>query len=411
MLGEVSVEVGNEQPVAWNDWRAVDHALRSIAVRRAALDAEEARWLRAAEEIEIWRPLGMVSATDYMEPVLGYAPHAANERLRVARTLGALPDTERAWANGRLNFSAVRELTRVATRATEGAWIDAVADKSVREIEELVAGHRPGDLPTDPADPDLRMHVVRFELPPEVYAALREARLVLEEEHGRRLSDSELVAALASAVLDGRAGAEPDGRAKHQIAVTICERCRQGWQQGAGAKIAIGAGAVERAECDAQHIGSIDAEGPDRAHQDIPPAVARLVWRRDFGRCRVPGCRSARGLEIHHIVRRADGGTHEAGNLIVVCSSCHQAHHDGRITIRGSAQQIDVQRPAGQSHVGLSEKSHTLADAKTALVGLGWKPSTAAAAIDGALAELGADPPLERLIYVALSKCWKVATS
>jgi hypothetical protein len=407
MLGEVSVEVENEQPVAWNDWRAVDRALRSIAVRRAALDAEEARWLRAAEEIEVWRPLGMVSAIDYMERILGYAPHAANERLRVARMLGALPETERAWAGGRLNFSAVRELTRVATRATEGTWIDAVGNKSVREVEELVAGHRPGDLPTDPADPDLRMHVVRFELPPEVYAALREARLVLEEEHGRRLSDSELVAALAGVVLDGHS----DGRARHQIALTVCSRCRQGWQEGAGAKIAVGPAVVERAECDAQHIGSIDGEAPERAYQDIPPALARLVWRRDFGRCRVPGCRSARGLDIHHIVRRADGGTHEASNLVLVCSSCHQAHHDGRITISGSAEQIDVQRPAGQSHVGLSEKSTTRSDARTALFGLGWKSPTAAAAVDAALAELGADPPLERVIYVALSKCWRVATS
>ena len=39
------------------DWRAVDTALRSIAKRRAALDAEEARWLRAAEALQIWREL------------------------------------------------------------------------------------------------------------------------------------------------------------------------------------------------------------------------------------------------------------------------------------------------------------------------------------------------------------------
>jgi hypothetical protein len=366
--------------------------------------------LRAAEEVEIWRPLGMVSALDYMERVLGYTPHAACERLRVARMLSALPETERAWACGRLNFSAVRELTRVATRGTERAWIAAIGDKSVREVEELVAGHRPGDLPDDPADPDLRMHVVRFELPPEVFAALRQARMVLETEHGRRLSDSELVAALASSVLDG-GPVEGNGRAKYQIAVTVCERCKQGWQEGAGAKIAIGAAAVERAECDAQHLGSIDAAIPERAYQDIAPAVGRLVWRRDCGRCRVPGCRSARGLEIHHIVRRAEGGAHEPSNLILVCSSCHQAHHDGRITISGTTDELVVERPAGQSHVGLSEKSATRADAKAALVGLGWKPATAAAAVDSALAELGADPPLERLIYLALSRCWRVTTS
>ena len=31
------------------------------------------------------------------------------------------------------------------------------------------------------------------------------------------------------------------------------------------------------AMCDAQHIGSIDGAPPERAHQDVPPSVVRLV--------------------------------------------------------------------------------------------------------------------------------------
>src|SRR5262245_63082036 len=105
------------------DWRAVDRALRDIASRRAALDAEEVRWLREAEALQIWRPLGMVSALDYLERVLGYAPRTAQDRLRVARALGALPQLTAALASGQLLISAVRELSRVATPSTEAAWI------------------------------------------------------------------------------------------------------------------------------------------------------------------------------------------------------------------------------------------------------------------------------------------------
>src|SRR5690349_10318532 len=72
-------------------WEDVDVALRSIAKRRAALDVEEARWLRAAEQVELWRELGMVSMLDYMERALGYGPHNAKERLRVAHALEELP--------------------------------------------------------------------------------------------------------------------------------------------------------------------------------------------------------------------------------------------------------------------------------------------------------------------------------
>jgi hypothetical protein len=81
------------------DWRTIDRALREIRCKRAALDANEARWLRAAEDLQIWRPLGMVSALDYLERVLGYAPRTAQDRLRVARALGTLPEMSRRTGN------------------------------------------------------------------------------------------------------------------------------------------------------------------------------------------------------------------------------------------------------------------------------------------------------------------------
>ena len=327
------------------DWRAVDRALRAIRRKRAVLDAEEARWLRAAEEVQIWRPLGMVSALDYMERVLGYAPRTAQDRLRVARALGTLPALSDALASDDLSYSAVRELTRVATPATESAWIEAARGKSLRQIEELVADHKPGDRPDDPPDPEARTRVVRFELSPETFALLRQARTVLDDEHGTNLADDDFVAALCHGVLDGAPESEPTGRARFQIAVAVCPRCRAGWQEGAGARVAISGAAVERAMCDAQHIGSLDGDAPERAHQDIPPAVVRFVWRRDGGRCRVPGCRSARGLEIHHLVHRADGGGHEPQNLALLCSACHLAHHRGALAIGGTADQLEVQRP------------------------------------------------------------------
>lgn len=340
-----------QRPRPESDWRIVDRALRAIRQRRAALDAEEARWLREAEAVQIWRPLGMVSALDYMERVLGYAPRTAQDRLRVARALGDLPQLTAALAADELAFSAVRELTRVATPGTEAAWIAAAAGKNLRQIEELVADHRPGDRPDDPPDPQARTHVIRFELAAETFALLRQARTVLDDEHGTNLSDDGFVATLCSAVLDGATGTETTGRAKYQIAMTVCQRCRQGWQEGGGTQVAIEAAAIDRAMCDAQHIGSIDSIIPERAYQDIPPSTARLVWRRDGGRCRVLGCRSARGLEIHHLVHRADGGNHDASNLCLLCSACHLAHHRGALTITGTADQLEVRRP-GAPQVG-----------------------------------------------------------
>jgi hypothetical protein len=336
-------------------WEVVDGHLRRVAKRRATLDADEARWLRRAEVVQVWKPLGMVNLLDYMERTHGYSPHAAQERLRVARALAGLPMLERAFARGRLGYSAVRELTRVATPTTEGAWVKAAVGKTLRDLEPMVANHQPGDHPDDPPMPALRTHKVMFELPPESFATYRQAHQTLDDEHGRRLTLPEVMDVFARRAIASAPINESTGRATYQIAVMQCPCCKQGWQEGGGELIPVSAAVVERAACDAQWVTSIadGAQARVKATQDIPPSTIRYIYRRDHGRCRVPGCRSTRCLEIHHIIHREHGGTHDPSNLVLICSSCHQAHHDGRLLISGTADQLGVVRPAeAKSHVG-----------------------------------------------------------
>jgi hypothetical protein len=377
------------------DWQSVDHALRRIAKCRSMLDVEEARWLREAERMQIWKPLGMVSMLDYCERVLAYTPHVASERMRVARALAELPLIEDAFAHGTLAFSAVRELTRVATAETERRWLDRATGKTVREVEELVSGHDHGDDPDDPPDPEAKLHALRWLLPADVYARYRQAVTTLSNDHGRHLEPPEIVTAFCDAVLDRAANTtEPTGRAKFQIALKVCSACDRASQEGGGTVIPIDGTALERARCDAQHIGSLDGEAPERASQDIPPSVVRFVWSRDAGRCQTPGCRSSVGLEIHHVVPRADGGGHEPSNLRLACSSCHMGFHAGTLT-------LDGRRPnAPCAHT--VEETPVLAEARDALVGLGWKRSTARAAVHAAASHVGLGAPLETVIREAL---------
>jgi hypothetical protein len=61
------------------------------------------------------------------------------------------------------------------------------------------------------------------------------------------------------------------------------------------------------------------------------------MFARDHHRCTAPGCRSARNLDIHHIIEQANGGTHELCNLCLLCSGHHSALHAGLLTMRGEA--------------------------------------------------------------------------
>src|SRR5678815_438363 len=201
------------------DVEAVENALIRIGRQRAALDAEEASWLREAERVEVWNGRGLPNAIAYLEQVLGYAPRTAKEKLRVARALEALPELTAALAAGTLHYSAVRELTRVVTPATERAWIAAARTKTnLRGIEELVSGHRPGDLPTDAPDDEARLHRVTWLVSGETFALMRQARTVLDDERGTNLDDDAFAAAAFASVLGGADDGEAPNQARHQVA-------------------------------------------------------------------------------------------------------------------------------------------------------------------------------------------------
>jgi hypothetical protein len=315
-------------------WRVLHQRLCGISKRRAALDAEEARCLREAIAVQLWRRLGYVHLNEYLERELGYAPQAGTERIRVALALAQLPRIEASLGEGVLSFSAVRELSRVATVDTEQAWLDAAHGKNLRQIEAMVSGKKPGDRPEDPARPELVNRILRLELSPSAFAAFRQVQAVLADEHGGRLDDSALIEALCRRALEHRASSE---RPAYQIAFTVCESCRRGWQNGAGREIEVSAEVLDRARCDAELIGSLDANKPAHVTSTITPRLRRQVLARDHHGCTVPGCRSARNLDVHHIQFRSDGGRNELSNLLTMCSGHHALLHEGQLIVRGEA--------------------------------------------------------------------------
>jgi hypothetical protein len=246
---------------------------------------------------------------------------------------------------GNVSWSSVRELTRVATRATERDWLEASRGRTVRELEKLVSGHRSGDLPGDAKDWHAERHVLRFEVSGEVLASFREAQAKLRRDAGGPLDDDSTLLLMARQVLGGPTD---DGRASYQITLTVCEACERATQTGLGEALPISAEVTEMASCDAQQIKGIHTESrsrrqsstknqaariaaggadggaethvgdefpgerqlsagppPQRASQAISPAVRRAVLLRDRHCCQVPGCRHATFVDVHHLRARA----------------------------------------------------------------------------------------------------------
>jgi hypothetical protein len=125
------------------------------------LDFDEGERLLEALRASAHERLGFGSFVEYVGRLFGYAPRLTHDKLRVAEALEALPELGKALREGQASWSCVRELSRVATRETEHAWLEAARGRSVREVERRVSGHQRGSLPSDPSSPQAERHVLR----------------------------------------------------------------------------------------------------------------------------------------------------------------------------------------------------------------------------------------------------------
>jgi 5-methylcytosine-specific restriction endonuclease McrA len=348
-------------------WLQAHRALSRLAKQRASADAAEGKCLLAALRAATHVHLGFGSFNEYVERLFGYNPRSTQEKLRVAEALEHLPDMAGALERGELSWSACRELTRVAVPETEREWLVLAETKTVRQLEQLVAGAKPGDTPSSPRDPSLVRHVLRFEVSAETLALFREAQRMLRRHSDERLDDDTLLLTMARAVLGGPSD---DGRSSYQVALAVCPECERGAQIANGELVAVSAEVVGMAACDAQklgltmpvandaHVGAnvgapTDAHvgaSPTRAKQTIPPARRRAVLQRDQRRCRVPGCCNATFLDVHHIIAREEGGGNAAENLITLCGAHHRAIHRGELVIEGTASDARFRHADGSRY-------------------------------------------------------------
>ena len=385
------------------DWKLAHDKLVSLAKRRAAHELEEGRWLLAGLRHEVHKHLGMGSYAEYLHRLFGYEAREVGERLRVARALEQLPDTAAALGSGALCFSAVRELTRVASPETEAAWLQAGSGKTVRQIEKMVSGRQPGDRPSDPADESARRHLLRFDVSAETYALWREAVAELRREAGGNLDEDDALLMMARLVLGGP---NDEGRASYQVAMTVCEGCGQGWQDGRGEPVAVDDVVVEMAECDAQHVGHVDTHVGKRASQTIPPATRRAVLRRDHHQCVVDGCRLSTFVDVHHLDPRADGGSHEPARLVTLCGAHHRAVHRGLLIIEGSAEQLAFLHADGSRYGSVRVDAggvEVRGQAFSALRHLGFKETPSQRALDAAVTHVGIGAGVQELVRAALA--------
>ena len=143
--------------------------------------------IREFDQQEGWS--GCLSCAKWLTWRTGLTPGAAREHVRVARALGELPKLSDAMREGRISYSKVRAVTRVATPENEQTLLDVALAGTAEHVERIVRGWRRVDRAAEEAEEERRdasrslrtwvdddgMVVVRGRLTPEVGALLRRA--------------------------------------------------------------------------------------------------------------------------------------------------------------------------------------------------------------------------------------------
>ena len=314
----------------------------------------------------------------------------AREKIRVARALPDLPQISKVFSEGKISYSKVRAMTRVATPKNEDSLLNVALHGTAAHVEKQVQlyrrvkriealnkeneRHEHRELMWRIDDDGYWIFKGRFT--PEQGAVIKQAlekaqdalweqaepgddeSSISTDDHkvpvaARRADAMERIA--DSYLADGETNRSGGDRYLVNIHTDV-ETLRA---DGAGAESEledccnVPAETSRRMACDASVVHWQEtAEGEPlnvgRKPRTIPPAIRRALKKRDRG-CRFPGCTCTRFVDAHHIRHWADGGETNMDNLVLLCRRHHRLVHEGGFGLAtNSAGKLEFTQPNGE---------------------------------------------------------------
>jgi hypothetical protein len=321
----------------------------------------------------------------------------AREKVRIARALPALPKISSAFREGKVSYSKVRAMTRVATDKNEEALLQVALGGTASHVETQVRLYRKTKRIEALQQENLRhahrelsyyidddgswIFKGRFTAEQGVLIkkALEAAADQLFEEQQNVPEDvsaetsnrqpidqltpqpvAQLRADALERIVSGFLASE---KANHtggdRYMVNIHTDIETLKKDGSGAESEIednghvSAETSRRMACDCSivHLQENKYGEPlniGRKTRSIPPAIRRALKRRDGG-CRFPGCGCHRYVDAHHIRHWADGGETSMDNLVLLCQSHHRLVHESGYSVHtGPKGTINFTLPDGK---------------------------------------------------------------
>jgi hypothetical protein len=364
-------------PLAQAPCGVVDRQVRALAESLARHDLELSRLLLQLHRADGWRRLGYATEAQYARERLGLSQSSLLARRQLALRLERLPVVRAALGAGQIGVEAAIQLVRVATTATEAAWVARARQRTIKHLREEVAAAQTavrwsgeGDCPP-PVDAELAAFqrlesvVVSGRFDPSRLAPSNMGR-------HRPANDGRHDAVASSGTASSPQLDALDSESRRAWYVMLSSLAS--WLDGGFQMSAATAGAGRRratarvgrvtlrlrmSRADATWWRALEA----LARRWMPRGMSWLkflclsMWRawqhllgadvayghiyvRDRFRCLSPVC-NRRDVTPHHLEFRSAGGSDAAWNIGSLCTWCHLLGvHGGRIRALGTAECI-----------------------------------------------------------------------
>ena len=331
-----------------------------------------ARFLREVYEFDLrqgYKEWGYVDTAEWLDFKCGISRVTAREKVRIAKCLVVLSKVEKAFAEGKLSYSKVRALVRVAKLETEDELLEFALKTPASFLEKRLAELRNGSSEgsSDTAHFERKLWSCerdgdRVEIRADLSRA--DAMLVLEalEKCKSEIAESGLendgkwddlarsadaLVLMARRSLSGRfrgidgSDEDPDPEPRdsaespepsgggHLVMIHVDESALRG--KGGASDLPIRT--VKRLLCDGPAVGIVENGNGEplsigRKSRTVPTAIRRALDGRDRT-CRFPGCSHTKWLDAHHIQHWTDGGETSLKNLVLLCTHHHRLLHEG----------------------------------------------------------------------------------
>jgi hypothetical protein len=312
-----------------------------------------------------WSKWSFGSCAEWLVWACGLSLSTAREWVRTAHALNGLPAIAEAFALGKLSYSKVRALTRVAEPHDEDLLLAYALEASQRQVEERCAQMR--NVAPESVDVARRAWerralsisrnvargtvLISVEVPAEegelVARALERAVALGEVASGIEFGadrekasaswsaqQADAFVAISRSYLGGGDGAADASTADHcQVVVHVDAAALQG---GAGCSD-LPLETIKRLTCDCSLVAVVEDEHGNpldvgRKQRTLSTALRRALLARDRC-CTFPGCHRKRYVDGHHIKHWINNGETILGNLALLCSLHHRLLHEGGFKI------------------------------------------------------------------------------